>query len=283
MTYAKIILAWIALMALCFCSLSQEDTASYWLNIGNESREMAINETQNLSIRAVYLEKAREAYDRAIDADPQSASAWFMKGKLQVDFLGNYEAALNAFNRSIEINPQFADAWYQKGKTLTGFGDFEEALKSYNQSIAINPNSSESWYWKAGVLAELGRYDEAVRAYDDAIKVDPSQADCWLSRGGALNKINREAEANASFARAAELYDKAIEANPLDIMALQGKGTALYHMGMINDSIRYFDRVIEYKPTFYRSYYYKGKALLDLGRRSEAEEMFAKSKELGGI
>jgi tetratricopeptide (TPR) repeat protein len=52
---------------------------------------------------------------------------------------------------------------------------------------------------------------------------------------------------------------------------------------MINESIQYFDKVIELKPKFYRSYYYKGKALMELGRRPEAEEMFVKSKEMGGI
>jgi hypothetical protein len=34
---------------------------------------------------------------------------------------------------------------------------------------------------------------------------------------------------------------------------------------------------------YYRSHYYKGKALHDLGREAEAKELFARSKELGGI
>lgn len=146
MTKAIFALAWIALVVLCISSLAQKDTASYWLNKGNESREMAINETQNQTAREFFLQEALEAYDKAIEIDPQSASAWFKKGELQIDFLGNYEEALHAFNKSTEINPQFADAWYQKGKTLTGFGDFEEALESYNESLKNNPNSSETWY-----------------------------------------------------------------------------------------------------------------------------------------
>ena len=175
MTRANFILALIALTVLCVSSLAQEDTAGYWLNIGNESREMAINETQNQTAREIFLQEAHEAYDKAIEIDPQSASAWFKKGELQIDFLGNYEEALNAFNKSIQINPQFADAWYQKGKTLTGYGDFEEALESYNESLKSNPNSSETWFWRAGVLAELGRYQEAVSSYDKAIEIDPVQ------------------------------------------------------------------------------------------------------------
>ena len=288
MMKAILALAFVALAVLCASSSSQEDmakedTAGYWLNKGNESREMAINEMQNQTAREIFLQEAREAYDNAIEIDPQSASAWFKKGELQIDFLGNYEEALNAFNKSTEINPQFADAWYQKGKTLTGFGYFEEALESYNKSLEINPNSSDAWYWKAGVLAELSRHEEAVPAYDKAIELDPTQASYWLDRGGALNRLNRTEGANASFTRAVELCDEAIEQNPKSIMAWQGKGTAFYHLERLNESIQCFDKVIELAPMYYRSYYYKGKALQDLGREVEAEELFARSKELGGI
>ncbi len=66
-------------------------------------------------------------------------------------------------------------------------------------------------------------------------------------------------------------------------MQWPGRATALYHLGRLNESIQCFDKVIELAPKYYRSYYYKGKALQDLGREAEAEELFAKSKELGGI
>jgi tetratricopeptide (TPR) repeat protein len=170
------------LAELCASSFAQEDTASYWLNKGNESREMAINETQNQTARELFLQEALKAYDEAIEIDPQSASSWFKKGELHIDFLGNFEEALHAFNKSTEINPQFADAWYQKGKALTAFGYFEEAVKSYNESLKINPNSSEAWYWKAGVLAELGRAEEAVPAYDEAIETNPENVMAWQGK-----------------------------------------------------------------------------------------------------
>jgi tetratricopeptide (TPR) repeat protein len=92
-------------------------------------------------------------------------------------------------------------------------------LESYNQSLELNPNSSETWYWKAGVLAELGRYEEAVLAYDRAIEIDPALASYWLDRGGVLGRLDRRDEANVSFAKAAYLYDEAIETNPKNVMA----------------------------------------------------------------
>ena len=82
--------ACIAFAMLCICSLAQDYKASYWLNKGNESHEMMINETQNRTARDIFLQEARRAYDKAIEVDPQSASAWFKKSELQVDLLGDF-------------------------------------------------------------------------------------------------------------------------------------------------------------------------------------------------
>lgn len=84
MAKAISVLVLIAFAVICVSSMAQEDTASYWLNKGNESHEMAINETQNQTAREVFLQEALEAYDRAIKINPQSASAWFKKGELQI-------------------------------------------------------------------------------------------------------------------------------------------------------------------------------------------------------
>jgi len=55
--------ACIAFAMLCICSLAQDYKASYWLNKGNESHEMMINETQNRTARDIFLQEARRAYD----------------------------------------------------------------------------------------------------------------------------------------------------------------------------------------------------------------------------
>ena len=59
MMKAILALAFVALAVLCASSSSQEDmakedTAGYWLNKGNESREMAINEMQNQTAREIF-------------------------------------------------------------------------------------------------------------------------------------------------------------------------------------------------------------------------------------
>ena len=148
---ARFVITLLAIAVLCASAMAQENTSSYWLNKGNESRERAINETQNQTAKNFLLQEALNAYDKAIEIDPNVASAWFNKGEIFADFLGRFDEALVCINKSIEINPQFADAWYLKGKGLTVFGNYGEALKAYNESLRINPKSAEVWYWKASV------------------------------------------------------------------------------------------------------------------------------------
>jgi len=91
MTRLTHILAFTALAVLCVTTSAQEETAGYWLNRGDESREMAINETQNQTVREIYLQESLEAYKKATEINPQSASAWFKIGELQIDLMGNFD------------------------------------------------------------------------------------------------------------------------------------------------------------------------------------------------
>jgi tetratricopeptide (TPR) repeat protein len=44
-----------------------------------------------------------------------------------------------AFDKAIEINPQNSLAWYNKGITLRHLNKYEEAIKAYEKAIESNP------------------------------------------------------------------------------------------------------------------------------------------------
>ena len=51
--------------------------------------------------------------------------------------------------------------------------------------------------------------------------------------------------------------------------------------GKTDEALNASDKVIELDPKFASAWYSKGTALKTLGRNSEAEDAFAKAKELG--
>ncbi len=46
---------------------------------------------------------------------------------------------MEAFDKAIEINPQDPDAWNNKGFALSYLNKSYEARKAYNKAIEINP------------------------------------------------------------------------------------------------------------------------------------------------
>ena len=97
-------IALLAVSILCASTtLAQEDTEGYWLNIGYE---LLGNDS---------FEEAAEAFDKAIEINPENASAWIARGDATRFFLGrrneslqSYEKALEILNETLEKNPQDA-------------------------------------------------------------------------------------------------------------------------------------------------------------------------------
>ena len=120
-------------------------------------------------------------------------------------YQGKYDEAIQAYNKALEINPQFADAWSSKGNALNSLSKYDEAIQACDKAIEINPQFAEAWNNKGAALYYQGKYDEAIQAYDKAIEINPQFADAWSSKGNALKALGRTTEADAAFAKAKEL------------------------------------------------------------------------------
>ena len=118
------------------------------------------------------IEKALEAFDNALEMDPQYAEACYNKGDT-LDFLMRYEEAMECFNKAVEINPQYLEAWDRKGDTLDFLMRYEEAMECYTKVLEIYPQYVEAWNRKGFALLILGRNKEAIECCDKALEIDP--------------------------------------------------------------------------------------------------------------
>lgn len=226
---------------MCTTATVQQHTADYWIQQGDALYKIDDNEDTILS--------AIEAYDRAIEIDPQNADVWVKKGDAFSSLIQEEEEAIIAYDNATNIDPLNAKTWFKKGIALEslamrGFPDsaypsvpiswlasssYRKAIMSFEKAIEIDPKYAEAWYNKGVVLVELEKYNESVQAYDKAIEIDPKYADAWWERGFALYKIGKY---NESF----ESIDKAIEINPNDADLWHNKGSLLYGIGRYSEA-----------------------------------------------
>jgi len=260
-TSVRSAIALIALAALCSsCTLAQEMTSEDWYKKGLD-----------LSNNGSY-EEAVKAYDKVIEIDPNYGNAWMRKGyslhSLAVfnKNLSMYDESLKAFDRAVELIPDndtrnLALAWDGRAIALMSMGNIledagrqdeakirrEEALVSYERAIELDPNFTglEARLYKAGILADLGRYNESIDAFDEIIETLPANDTLYAA------------------------------------IVLTDKGIVLENMGDHEEALNAFDSVLELDPSNMIAMQGKGTALQSLGRISEAEAAFAKAKELG--
>lgn len=135
------------------------------------------------------LNNAIKCFNKAIDINPQSAYAWYLKGyynfqlgkvmtqinsrsevrasHLIWDKLKNLKntllESLNCFERAIEIDPEYVSAWYNKGTCLIEIGrpqsDFckvKDAKECFRKVLATDPSHKNA-------QTALKMCDEALR------------------------------------------------------------------------------------------------------------------------
>jgi tetratricopeptide (TPR) repeat protein len=164
------------------------------------------------------------------------------------------EQAIAAYNSAIAKTPSFYQAWLARGNVFTDLGDFKNALISYEQAIDNFP------------------YEETLKSYQAATKEEEKTqakrdldlyASLWRYKGLVLSKLNRHNDAVAAF-------EKVLEVNETDFVAVDLKGFALMELGDNEAALASFDRAIELNPEYIFAWVHKGDALAKLDRLSAA-------------
>ena len=132
------------------------------------------------------MRDSRICFDRALEIDPDCASAHNGKGVL-LQKLKHTNEAMECYQRSLAINPEQCEVCYNLSSLFSALGRFDEALDYGKKAIAINPNAAEAYNNIALALQELCELDEALQAYEKAIELNPARSCIYSNQLFVLN------------------------------------------------------------------------------------------------
>jgi DNA-binding winged helix-turn-helix (wHTH) protein/TolB-like protein/Flp pilus assembly protein TadD len=141
--------------------------------------------------------KAREAAQKAVELDPDLASAHVALGANKL-FAWDWEGARRELERGIELDPA-TDGYAPYGYYLQAMGRTEEALVQLRRIKALAPEwqvASNDVLWG---LFYARHYDEAIAESRQAISLDPNDGGSYHLLGQAYAQTERYSEAIASF------------------------------------------------------------------------------------
>jgi len=208
------------------------------------------------------LDEALDAYDRAIDMQPNYAWAWARKGRT-LRLLNRYDEAITCYDKALAIQPHYAWAWKGKGIVLERMGAQDQALKAYQTATEIDPDDVWNWYNQADALQNMGRYDEAVALLKRALQLDSAHPNSW-AKLGQVYRLQHD------FQSAISAYEKAIELDPTYAWALNGCGLAFKAIHHYKEALLCFKRAARYQPDEVWHWYNLTEMLVELGQYDEA-------------
>jgi len=271
----------------------QEKTADYWLKKGQE-----------LDRNGSY-EEAVEAYDRAIELEPNNATFYIAKvpSLNMLAIITNNQSKSNesmeAVNKALQIDSKNPGAWELKGEVFSQMKKYNESLEAYDKAIEnmgsyrqdshLNQTEFLSYIWTSRSISlwQLMRYNESLEAVDKAVQIDPSgNFDAWAFKGQLLTSLGRYNESLQAFDKAAAIgtanYRPELEALPwID------EGYVLMDMGRYEKANLLYQKIIGLNFTSEGSnrqladaWRGRGNALASLGKYNESLQAFDRAIEL---
>jgi tetratricopeptide (TPR) repeat protein len=126
-------------------------------------------------------------------AAKDNADAWFEKGyALETDDPG---AAREAYEKAIAAEPAHLNATINLGRLLHEAGHLEHAERAYRRAISEGAKDALLWYNLGVLLTDLSRKNEALQAYEEALHLSPRMADCHYNAALLCEELQRHKQA----------------------------------------------------------------------------------------
>jgi len=123
---------------------------------------------------AEFIPLAREATQRALAINPDSARALTTSGYYKALFDYDWDGANRDFARAITLEPGYATAHHWFGEVLVAQGRLDEALEQLHIAAEADPLSAVIRDTAGYFLLYSNRLDEAEAQYMSALELDPS-------------------------------------------------------------------------------------------------------------
>lgn len=120
------------------------------------------------------MPKAKEAAEKAVALDPDSAQAHTALAAVKLDYDWDRDGAVQELQRALQLNPGSAWAQHWYAHSLEAQGRFEEATEEFRKALALDPLSIPI-YWDIGnELVAAKRYDDALQHLAKATDLFPN-------------------------------------------------------------------------------------------------------------
>ncbi len=258
--------------------------------------------TAKLAIDQKQYDKAEETLIKGLAKNDKDEESWFLLGEVRYE-LKKYHEMNDAFSRALsisdlhkdQIHQYRLDVWskqFNAGVEAYNMGidnpsKYDEAVQHLELATTILPDSVSTY--RALALAHYAKkdYPKAITTLESAITKDPNFTDGIRLLGQVHYTVaekyrdsNDEAGARASYAKAAEMYEKVYNADPGEPESIRVLIDALARSKQEDKVLSLTKGCIKSDPNNRVCRFAYGVYLLQRNNYSEAVEQLEKVREI---
>lgn len=210
--------------------------------------------------------KARELIDRALDLDPNYATAWAMRAWLHfaeadvgsgIKSSDQFEAAqalaFQCGHRALEIDPDCAEAYGILALTHLNADEHDKAMEMTERAINLAPNNAEILGGVASaVMRKSGRPERGAELVKKAMRLSP------FYRPGLLRALGNNYRMSGRLEEAVACYRESLKRESGYLAPYVNLASALGELGRANEAKDIIRKIYELEPNFSVSAYVKG-------------------------
>lgn len=256
------------------------DSVNYDKQIYNALINKNIEIDQKISVLTDYVreslrdtimasERAENLFSVLIDQHPHESAIHDLYSQYLVT-VKDYGGAAEQLGYVLDLEPANAENW--KKLMLINLMDenYEEAFKAADKALEYNPDNIELYQYIAPAYYQIEEYDKAIATYAVAMeKADTADSELMSSLASGLGDVYFMKKDTL---KAFEQYEKALEYNPGNIMAMNNYAYFLAESGHDLDkaerlsgmSVKYEPENPTYLDTYAWIYFKKGEYSLAL-------------------
>ena len=206
-------------------------------------------------------QRALPFFERAVEADPNYAEAWYQAGYC-FGALGRHTEALRASRQAAKLRPEWSATYINIGVSSYALGSYKDAADAYRQALRIEENDAETRFLLGTALGQLNRTDEEILEYRRTLTLKPDHSQAIEKLGLALFKVKRYGEAATMFEQLRSYKPDARTYNYL--------GESLLEINKTDEALDALNTALGYDSEFAKARFNLGRAYLKQGNKDLA-------------
>lgn len=186
------------------------------------------------------LEKARKAFDRAIDSAPGAAAPLLQRARV-LALQGQQPQAVADLDKAIAISPENAVPLVLRARIQQQAGNSEAAAADIAKVLKAQPDNPAALELRGLMAADRGDYAAAIRDFR-TLADRPEQDPLVFGQLGMLHLAAKQPRA------AIKWFKKAIKIDQEQFLSLRGRSDALISIGKHAAAAKDLERALKVKP-----------------------------------